>query len=429
MKRNAALSLLLALTLTLQLAPAASAVGPAAAAPAAAVPAEINAETVWRYLDDGSDPAAGLTDRTDWADPTYNDSGWKTAKGSFGAKNGAIADLGGGCTPDNLLDQYKDGGTEDKEAFFFRTSVQVEDPDAVTQITGSLLYDDGVRVYINGTPVAEFDYVQYEDESAPIDENLQYGGSNDSAPKTGEISVTDPELLGLLVEGENTVAVELHQGRASSSDIYFAFTSLEFSTEPLPAVAALLDGETQWSYLDNNTDPAGNPGDAGYDRTSWTAADFDDSEWETASGPFGSKRGAAELESGYTAETVLDGCDGSSDTPAYFFRATFTVTSLDSMTQLVGTLQHDDGAIVYINGQRVAAFDDFACDESGNSLGHGFDANLQYGGANSGTPITSTFTLTELTLLQVGEHHRRGAAQRTPEQLRRVVPLHRPAPH
>ena len=404
MKRNAALSLLLALTLTLQLAPAASAVGPAAAAPAAAVPAEINAETVWRYLDDGSDPAAGLTDRTDWADPTYNDSGWKTAKGSFGAKNGAIADLGGGCTPDNLLDQYKDGGTEDKEAFFFRTSVQVEDPDAVTQITGSLLYDDGVRVYINGTPVAEFDYVQYEDESAPIDENLQYGGSNDSAPKTGEISVTDPELLGLLVEGENTVAVELHQGRASSSDIYFAFTSLEFSTEPLPAVAALLDGETQWSYLDNNTDPAGNPGDAGYDRTSWTAADFDDSEWETASGPFGSKRGAAELESGYTAETVLDGCDGSSDTPAYFFRATFTVTSLDSMTQLVGTLQHDDGAIVYINGQRVAAFDDFACDESGNSLGHGFDANLQYGGANSGTPITSTFTLTELTLLQVGEN-------------------------
>ena len=118
MKRNAALSLLLALTLTLQLAPAASAVGPAAAAPAAAVPAEINAETVWRYLDDGSDPAAGLTDRTDWADPTYNDSGWETAKGSFGAKNGAIADLGGGCTPDNLLDQYKDGGTEDKEAFF-----------------------------------------------------------------------------------------------------------------------------------------------------------------------------------------------------------------------------------------------------------------------------------------------------------------------
>ncbi|WP_162611095.1 choice-of-anchor I family protein [Flavonifractor sp. An91] len=397
MKRNAALSLLLALTLTLQLAPAASAVGPAAAAPAAAVPAEINAETVWRYLDDGSDPAAGLTDRTDWADPTYNDSGWETAKGSFGAKNGGADGMDGGHAITTLLDQYKEDGKTDKEAFFFRTTVQVEEPDAVTQITGSLLYDDAATVYLNGAKIAGFD-------DSDITSNLQYGGSNDSAPKTGEISVTAPELLELLVEGENTVAVELHQGRASSSDIYFAFTSLEFSTEPLPAVAALLDGETQWSYLDNNTDPAGDPEGAGYDRTSWTAADFDDSKWETASGPFGSKRGAAELESGYTAETVLDGCDGSSDTPAYFFRTTFSIPSLDGMTKLVGTLQHDDGVIVYINGQRVAAFDDVACDASGNSLGHGFDANLQYGGANSGTPITSTFTLTDLTLLQVGEN-------------------------
>lgn len=308
MKRNAALSLLLALILMLQLAPAASAVDPGADAPA-----EINADTVWSYLDDGTDPAADLSDRTDWADPTYDDSDWKTGRGSFGAKNGSTEGMDGGHAITTLLNQYKEDGS-DKEAFFFRTTVTVPNASAVQQIKGSLLYDDGVRVYINGTPVAEFDYYQYEDASASIDANLQYGGSNASAPKTGDISLTG-DALDLLVDGENTIAVELHQGRANSSDIYFAFTSLEFSTEPLPAVAALLDGETQWSYLDNNTDPAGDPGDEGYDRTSWTAADFVDSAWKTASGPFGSKHGGAELESGYTAKTILAGCDGSNDTP------------------------------------------------------------------------------------------------------------------
>ena len=69
-----------------------------------------------------------------------------------------------------------------------------------------------------------------------------------------------------------------------------------------------------------------------------------------------------------------------------------------------GTLQHDDGVIVYVNGVRVAAFDDVACDDGGNSLGHGFDANLQYGGANASTPKTDTFTLTDLSMLKEGEN-------------------------
>ena len=165
-----------------------------------------------------------------------------------------------------------------------------------------------------------------------------------------------------------------------------------------------ISADTVWSYLDDGTDPAGDSAAADYDRTSWTTADFDDNDWKTAAGPFGSKRGAAELETGYTANTVLNGCDGSNDTPAYFFRTTFTIGSLDGVTQLVGTLQHDDGVIVYINGNRVAAFDDVARDESGDSLGKAMDANLQYGGANGGTPKTNTFAVTDLTILKEGEN-------------------------
>lgn len=197
----------------------------------------VSGTTEWRYLDDGTDPAEGAEDRTVWTLPDFDDSAWSTAVGSLGAKRGAISDLGGGCTPANLLHQYKDDGTTDIEAFFFRTKVTVEDPSAVGLITGSLLYDDGAIVYINGERVAAFDDNACDASGNSLgkgfDANLQYGGSNDSAPKTGTISISDEaEIASLLHAGENTVAVELHQGRASSSDLYMDFASLTFESAP-----------------------------------------------------------------------------------------------------------------------------------------------------------------------------------------------------
>ena len=48
-----------------------------------------------------------------------------------------------------------------------------------------------------------------------------------------------------------------------------------------------INESTQWSYLDDNTDPAGDSNAEEYSRTSWTLTEFDDSEWKTASGSFG----------------------------------------------------------------------------------------------------------------------------------------------
>ena len=50
-----------------------------------------------------------------------------------------------------------------------------------------------------------------------------------------------------------------------------------------------IDSTTVWSYLDDNSDPAGNPADEEYNRTAWTATDFDDSAWKTGVGGFGAK--------------------------------------------------------------------------------------------------------------------------------------------
>ena len=197
--------------------------------------AAVDETTQWRYLDNNTDPAGDSAaegyDRLSWTKAGYDDSSWKTAAGTFGAKNGGIANLGAGYTdvdftPSVLLSQYINGASgDDIPAFFFRTTFQVENASAVTKLLGELYYDDAAIVYINGVKVAAFD-----EPNGGYASNLSYGGSNAGAPKLGEISVSDTSML---VNGDNILAVELHQGRSSSSDIYLAVKKLSLSAEPV----------------------------------------------------------------------------------------------------------------------------------------------------------------------------------------------------
>ena len=199
----------------------------------------IDETTTWRYLDDGTDPANGLPDRTDWADPEFDDSSWDSASGSFGALRGEIAELSGGYTPDNLLSQYKEGTDSNKEAFFFRSefTVDTDELDEDDEVNGAILYDDAAIIYVNGERVRGF-----HDEDLPFteegdDRNLVYGGANASAPRYREFTV--PE--NLLEDGENTIAVQLHNGRETSSDLYFELEHLTLETnEPEGPTAILL---------------------------------------------------------------------------------------------------------------------------------------------------------------------------------------------
>ena len=208
---------------------------PSGIATLAAGGAAVDETTQWRYLDNNTDPAGDSAaegyDRLSWTKAGYDDSSWKTAAGTFGAKNGGIANLGAGYTdvdftPSVLLSQYINGASgDDIPAFFFRTTFQVENASAVTKLLGELYYDDAAIVYINGVKVAAFD-----EPNGGYASNLSYGGSNAGAPKLGEISVSDTSVL---VNGDNILAVELHQGRSSSSDIYLAVKKLSLSAEPV----------------------------------------------------------------------------------------------------------------------------------------------------------------------------------------------------
>jgi hypothetical protein len=202
-------------------------------ASAADAPATLidTASTTWKYLEDNTDPAGTNADTKTWTKAGFDDAAWKSAKGSFGAKNGKATGIGS-YTANTLLQQYVTGSTTiDTPTFFFRTTVNLTQAqiDGITGLTGSVTHDDALQVFVNGTKTAGVD-------DAKVTQNLGYAGVSAGDPKTSSISVDK----SLLKPGANTVAVALYQDRPESSDIYLDFSKLQ--TVPVgdttPAVPA-----------------------------------------------------------------------------------------------------------------------------------------------------------------------------------------------
>jgi hypothetical protein len=190
--------------------------------------------TTWSYSDNNTDPAAGSTDRTSWTSSSFNDSTWKTATGSFGAKNAAPTGIGAAFPVTTLLNQFIDGQAfPDIPTYHFRTSFDLtaEQLAEISGLSGEIVFDDALQVFANGDKVAGF--VDAQVEAAPeAQKNLMYAGNLGGNPVTQEVTIDAADLQ----VGENTIAVALYQDRATSSDIYFDFKSLQPVLLNAPAV-------------------------------------------------------------------------------------------------------------------------------------------------------------------------------------------------
>ncbi|WP_206666342.1 hypothetical protein, partial [Bifidobacterium jacchi] len=125
-----------------------------------------------------------------------------------------------------------------------------------------------------------------------------------------------------------------------------------------------------WQYWDstdskkNDSDPTGGKNDQ-----SWATGTVSESEngWHAAAAsPFGVKNHSGsettDLGNGFVAKTQLKrslGDDGI--VPAYYFRRNVTIADqaqLDSFKGLIGTVTYDDTITLYVNGERIAGYED-----------------------------------------------------------------------
>lgn len=153
--------------------------------------------SVWRYLDNGSDQG------TAWRGPGFNDSSWATGP----------AQLGYGDFDEATIVGFGPDSNNKYVTTYFRRAFMATNTSTFTNLTLRLLRDDGAAVYLNGTEVVR-DCLQ----AGALFNTYALCTISDAAENVYLSYSVGP---GLLREGTNVLAVEIHQVNGSSSDISF----------------------------------------------------------------------------------------------------------------------------------------------------------------------------------------------------------------
>lgn len=147
--------------------------------------------TGWKYLSDGTDQGAA------WRTPGFNDSAWTTG----------TAELGYGDGDEATVVPSQPSGSRYATTYFRRTFTAA-DVNQISNLVVRVEYDDAFIVYINGN-------------FAALGGNIaQNAGYNYYTGNAIEDTTVDVQISpSLLVNGTNTIAVEIHQANNTSSDI------------------------------------------------------------------------------------------------------------------------------------------------------------------------------------------------------------------
>ncbi len=152
--------------------------------------------STWRYLDNGTDQG------TAWRASGFVDTSWLQGPAPLGYGISVSTTVNGGPSGARYITTY------------FRHTFNVTNPGQYQTLTLYVRRDDGAVVYLNGTEVARSNM-----PAGAIGYKTRAAKTVSGASEATFYSYAIP--LGALVAGGNTLAVEVHQRAASSSDIVF----------------------------------------------------------------------------------------------------------------------------------------------------------------------------------------------------------------
>ncbi|HTJ51164.1 MAG TPA: CotH kinase family protein, partial [Cyclobacteriaceae bacterium] len=152
----------------------------------------------WKYFDLGTSPGV------DWNTSVFDDNTWSSGP----------AQLGYGNDGEKTTVSYGPDAGNKFITTYFRKTFTIDDLENLQNGNASVLFDDGVIVYVNGTevyrnnmPDGVVDFNTLAASIIPV-ENVFNSFSIDK---------------NLFIAGLNTIAVEVHQAGSTSSDIGFDF--------------------------------------------------------------------------------------------------------------------------------------------------------------------------------------------------------------
>lgn len=157
--------------------------------------------TVWSFDDSNTDFG------TAFADPGYDDSGWKSGPGLFGFETRTLPE------PQLQTDLARDSANG-LTTYFFRTEFDFSLDPIGSAISIDAILDDGARFFLNGNELGRVRLPEGDIDATTIAEKVDEEGVVET-----NLITTDGSLA--LRSGTNVLAVDLHNDSAGSSDIVF----------------------------------------------------------------------------------------------------------------------------------------------------------------------------------------------------------------
>ena len=229
-----------------------------------------------------------------WNTIDFDDSGWNTGRASFGR---GVPSAATDIDPDRLA-------TKPLSAQF-RNSFQVDDPGTVVGGKISVVANDGVVLYLNGTELT-----RVRMPAGDLTQNtVATGATSNTAAIANRIVFDVPQ--GLVVAGTNVLAASVHANYRATPDLSFELSYTARRGEVPGAVTGLAGTATESAATLTWTAPAGNVAPVSY------AVDRAGERVGTVSAPtttFTDSGLAASTAYEYTVTAI--GADGSPSAPA-----------------------------------------------------------------------------------------------------------------
>ncbi|MBN1675324.1 MAG: right-handed parallel beta-helix repeat-containing protein [Kiritimatiellae bacterium] len=267
----------------------------------------------WKYNDTGSD----LGTRWRAGPGGYDDAAWHDGKAPQGFGEPDIV---------TALSYGTDANAKYPTTYFRRRFFLAARPPAAARLLLRARYDDGFVAYLNGREVA-----RRAMPAGPVGYNTLASSHEGDAIEPIDLSAH----VDTLREGENVLAVELHQSVPDSSDLLLDM-ELALNTAGGRHGTVCVNRGGMWRCA-KGTREASTPAAA------WRGV-FDDARWIRADAPVGYGDGPY--------QTVLS--DMRDSYTCVYLRQTFDMPDSQLVGALCLDLLYDDGIVVWINGREVA---------------------------------------------------------------------------
>jgi len=158
----------------------------------------INKEQVWKYSDTGTDLG------TSWTATGFNDAAWKSGQAEFGYGDG----------DEKTILEFGSDSNNKQITSYFRKSFVLNNNQKIKDLTLLLKCDDGAVFYLNGNEVQRYNMPSGALSFGTL-ASTSIAGAAESQYNTFTVGSE------FLINGNNTIAVEVHQAAANSADVSF----------------------------------------------------------------------------------------------------------------------------------------------------------------------------------------------------------------